>query len=224
MRIPYPIFLIYFLIMVADVLRSEAVPEAWGLTVGTTDTFLDSLESFVLRLVHGGEACNIMITDYADGTMACLFGLLVIHRSGVRRVGEAAGTILSLLTRMLFVYETVTTEDGALTGAVFTSWVEPPDAAVWAAHLARLSVFAAHMHDVMTPLLEIARGLLPVGAGAGPIDFEELRGDGGDRPDPHLRGVDINPADLQGGEFQARAERAVMGDFAPNPPSATGES
>jgi hypothetical protein len=109
-------------------------------------------------------------------------------------------------------------------GAVFTSWVEPPDAAVWAAHLARLSVFAAHMHDVMTPLLEIARGLLPVGAGADPINFEELGGDGGDRPDSHLRGVDINPADLQGGEFQARAERAVMGDFAPNPPSATGES
>jgi hypothetical protein len=142
-----------------------AVPEPWGMTIVGTDTFLESLESLVLRLAHGLETCKVMMTDYAEGTMACLVGLLRIKRSGVGRVGAAAGNILSLFTRMSFVYEAVVATDGAITGATFTTWVEPPDPDVWAVYLTKLSVFAAHLHDVMAPLLEAARGVVPTGGG-----------------------------------------------------------
>jgi hypothetical protein len=145
------------------------VTQEWGMTVAGTDIFLDSMEMFICRLVSAAEPCVVMITDYAEGTMACLVGLLKMRRSGMPRVGEAAHSILGVLTRMSFVYEPVVTADGGITGATFTTWVEPPRDEVWTRNLSGLSLYAAHLNNIVAPLLVVARGGMPVGGGAPPL-------------------------------------------------------
>jgi hypothetical protein len=203
-----------------------AVEHSWGMTIVDTDKFVDEFDEFVFRLTDGVESCNVMITDFAQGTMAFLLGLLIIHRAGVARLSAAAGNVVSLLSRMSFQYELVLAADGVLRGVTFTSWAEPADAVEWASHLVRLALFAVRLKESLLPLLAVARGLeapLALEAG-GPLNFDDLRGEGG-RPDPtNLEGVGLDPDGLRASaENSARAERAVRGEFDLQQPSATGK-